>query len=130
MYCYFVIKLCGILVKNAIVIDDDKDTVRIFSDFLEENHVKVVGKGYNGKDAIDLFKEKTPDVVFLDVMMPDGSGFHAIRKIREIDPDSIIFVVTADSKSTTEKKLEKLKTNAIVYKPFDIKQILQIISSL
>ena len=115
------------LPKTAIVIDDDKDTVRIFSEFLEENKIRVLEKGYGGKEALEMYKKARPDVVFVDVMMPDGSGFYAIRKIREYDPNSKIIAVTADSRSATEEKLVKLNTNAIIYKPFDVDKIIQII---
>ena len=117
------------IVKTAIVVDDDEDTVRIFSEFLEEHSIHVIGKGYNGKDAVKLFNDKKPDIVFVDVMMPEGSGFYAIRKIREIDPQSKIIAVTADSRTATEEKLIRLNTSAIIYKPFDIDRILQIINS-
>ena len=46
------------MAKCVIVIDDDEDTVRLFSEFLEENQIQVVGKGYNGKMAVELFQEK------------------------------------------------------------------------
>lgn len=114
------------MVKTAIVIDDDADTVEIFSDLLEENHVKIIGKGYTGREAIDLFNEKQPDVVFVDIMMPDGTGFHAIREIRKIKENAKIIAVTADMKSITEEKLRKLKT-PVVYKPFDMTKINQLI---
>ena len=115
--------------KKAIVIDDDEDTVRIFTDFLEENQVEVIGKGFSGREAIQLYRDQKPDIVFIDIMMPEGSGIYAIKKIREIDPNSVIIAVTADSTTVTEEKLINLKTNAIIYKPFDIEKILQIINN-
>ena len=48
---------------SVIVIDDDEDTVRLFSEFLEENEIKVSGKGFDGKMAIHLFQEKKPDPI-------------------------------------------------------------------
>jgi len=50
--------------KTAIVIDDDYDTVDTFSELLEEQQITVIGKGYNGKNAIDLYSKHSPDVVF------------------------------------------------------------------
>ena len=114
-------------VITGIIVDDDSRTVRIFSELLEELGVKVVGKGYNGKDAVTLYKEHKPDIVFLDVTMPEGSGFYAIKKIRQVSANSKIIAVTADDSSYTREKLEKLKITNIVYKPFDMKNIMQII---
>ncbi len=115
--------------KSAIVIDDDEDIVRVFSYLLEKKQVKVIGKGYSGKDAIELYETKNPDIVFLDVMMPDGNGIYAIKKIKEINPNAKIVAVTADDRSVTQEKLEGLDIFAIVHKPFEIKKIMQIIEN-
>jgi len=116
-----------LLNKRVIIIEDDEDTVRIFSELLEENEIDVVGHAYTGKDALQVYQEKKPDVVFVDIMMPDGNGFYAIKKIREKDVNVKIIAVTADMTSDTEIKLEELSI-PLVYKPFDIKKILQLIN--
>lgn len=115
--------------KSAIVIDDDEDIVRVFSYLLEQKQVKVVGKGYSGKDAVELYEKEHPDIVFLDMMMPDGNGIYAIKKIKGIDSNAKIVAVTADDGPLTQEKLEELDIYAIVYKPFDIKKIIQIIEN-
>ena len=109
--------------KSVIVIDDDEDTVRLFSEFLEENKIHVVGKGYDGKMAVELYQEKKPDCVLIDIMMPNGSGIYAIKKIREMDSEIKIIAVTGDSRFTTEQKLEKLKI-PIIYKPFKMDEVI------
>ena len=108
--------------KSVIVIDDDEDTVRLFSEFLEENNIHVLGKGHDGKMAVELFQGKKPDCVLIDIMMPNGSGFYAINKIRELDPKAKIIAVTGDGRVTTEQKLSKLKI-PMVYKPFKMAEI-------
>jgi len=116
---------------NVLVIDDDLNTVEVFSEFLELSDVKVVGKGYNGKEAVELYSQLLkPDIVFLDVMMPDYDGFYALEKIREINPNAVVMIVTADLTSETEQKLKELKPNFTIYKPFDIQQILEQIDEL
>lgn len=109
--------------KSVIVIDDDEDTVRLFSEFLEENKIHVVGKGYDGKMAVELYQEKKPDCVLIDMMMPNGSGIYAIKKIREMDSEVKIIAVTGDSRFTTEQKLEKLKI-PVIYKPFKMNEVI------
>ena len=114
--------------RSVIVIDDDEDTVRLFSEFLEEKGIKVVGNGYDGITAIKLYKEKKPDVVLIDMMMPNGSGFHAIKKIRDINPTAKIIAVSGDSSYSTEDKLEKLDIQ-FTRKPFNMEQIFSIINA-
>ncbi len=113
---------------SVIVIDDDEDTVRLFSEFLEENGIKVIGNGYDGVTAIKLYKEKKPDVVLIDIMMPNGSGFYAIKKIQEINPKSKIIAISGDSSYLTEEKLEKLSIQ-LIQKPFNLKQIIDAINA-
>jgi len=114
--------------KSVIVVDDDEDTVRLFSEFLEEHGINVIGNGFDGVTAVKLFKETKPDVVLIDLNMPNGSGFYAIKKIQEINPKARIIAVTADGSFTTEEKLEKLNI-PLIQKPFKMDQVISIIKN-
>ncbi len=114
--------------KSVIVIDDDEDTVRLFSEFLEENDINVIGNGFDGITAVKLFNETKPDVVLIDLNMPNGSGFYAIKKIKEIDPKAKIIAITADGSYSAEEKLEKLHI-PLIQKPFKMDQVISIIRS-
>ena len=115
---------------NVIVIDDDSDTVEVFSEFLELSDIKIVGRGYDGKEAVELYSQLKPDIVFLDVMMPEYDGIYALEKIKEINPNAVVMMVTADLTVETEHRVKELKADSIVYKPFDIQQILEQINKL
>jgi len=116
------------MVRSVIVIDDDKDIVRLFSEFLEENNIKVVGSGYDGVSAVKLYQEKNPDVVLIDIMMPNGNGFYAIKKIQEINSKAKIVAVSGDSSYSTEDKLDKLAI-PLIHKPFNMEKILAVINN-
>ena len=110
---------------TSIVVDDDFDTVEVFSEYLELKNIHVLGKGYNGKDAVDLYQKLKPDVVFLDVLMPDYDGFYALEKIRKLNPNANVIMVTASLTAQTEDKLKDLNASAIIYKPYDIDNIVE-----
>jgi len=110
---------------TSIIVDDDFDTVEVFSEYLELSDIHVVGKGYNGKDAVDLYQKLKPDVVFLDVLMPDYDGFYALEKIRQLDHDAKIIMVTASLTAQTSDQLKDLNASAIIYKPYDINNIIE-----
>jgi len=116
--------------KTAIVIDDEPDIVEIFSELLEERGISIIGKGYNGNDAIDLYIKNKPDIVFIDIMMPDSSGFHAIKKIRVKNIDSFIIAVTADVSSLTREKLKELHVNHVAYKPVNMDEIIKLVENI
>ena len=99
----------------------------MFSDYLENKGVNVIGKAKDGKEGFELYKKLKPDVIFLDVIMPNYDGFYTLKKIRETDPDAKIIMVTADFSPTTKKKLKELKATDIIYKPYDGRAIDRVI---
>ena len=114
---------------TSIVIDDDLDTVELFSEYLEIKGIHVVGKGYDGKEAVELYQKLKPDVIFLDIMMPHYDGFYAVEQIRKIDPDAKLIMVTADLTSDTADILAEQKVS-VVYKPYEFEDILATIDKL
>lgn len=115
---------------SILIVDDDKDIILTFADYLTINKIEVLGLAYNGKEAIELYEKLKPDVVLLDIMMPEYDGFYAFEGIRKLNPDAKIIAVTADLTADTEKKLIQLKANAITYKPYDIDNIVETIEKI
>jgi two-component system, chemotaxis family, chemotaxis protein CheY len=112
---------------SAIIVDDDDALVKVFEQYLKLNHIDVLGHCYDGLEAVALYEKLRPDVVLLDIMMPHHDGFYALEKIKENDPDAKVIAVTADLTEETEKKLQDLKVSGIIYKPYDMKDILKTI---
>ena len=112
---------------SVIIVDDDNTLVKVFEQYLKLNNINVLGQCYDGKEAVTLYEKLKPDVVLLDIMMPHHDGFYALEKIKEIDPDAKVIAVTADLTEDTEKKLENLKVSGMIYKPYDMKDILSTI---
>jgi len=115
---------------SVIVVDDDRDTVEVFCEYLSIKDIQVLGRGYDGKTAVELYKEHKPDIVLLDVMMPDFDGFYGLEQIRKFDPNAKIIMVTADLTSDTEKKLVDLRASAMIYKPYEIDSVIETIEKV
>lgn len=116
--------------KTALVVDDNPDVLTLFVELLELKDFKVIGTGRNGRDAVELFEKLKPDITFLDVVMPNTDGFYALSRIREINPNSVIIMVTTDLSKETTKRLKDLKATAVIYKPFDINDLVKIVHDL
>ncbi len=117
-------------VIRAIVIDDDKDTVTLFTELLQGNNIEVVGKGYNGQDAAFLSQKLKPDIAFLDVNMPVYDGVYGLGKIREMNPDAVV-VITANKMTLNHQiAINKLRPSAIIREPIDIDEIIKITNQL
>jgi CheY-like chemotaxis protein len=109
---------------TAIVADDDQSNLELFSELLEINDIKIIDKVTNGKEAVMAFQKLKPDVVFLDIMMPEFDGLYALEEIRRIDPSSIVIMITADTSDETSDRLDKLQPTAIVHKPYEMNSVL------
>jgi len=115
---------------KTIIVDDDFDTVEVFQEFLELKGIQVIGKAYDGLDGVKLYEKLKPDVLFCDVMMPTHDGFFLLESIKKNNPNAKIVMITADLSSDTEKKLLHLKADAIIYKPFEMDNVMKLIDSL
>ena len=115
---------------RAVVVDDDKETVSLFSEILSSNNIEVVGKGYNGQEAAFLYQKLKPDVVFLDVMMPVYDGIYGISKIREMNPNAIVIITTNQMAINTQIALNKIRPSAIVKEPIDVNEIIKKVNQL
>lgn len=118
------------VMPSVIIVDDDRGTLELFDDFLDQGGIEVIGKARNGKAAVELFINSRPDIVLLDVLMPEYDGLYALEKIREIDPDAKVIMVTADLTADTEKKLQELNATAVIYKPYEIGSVLDTIDKV
>jgi DNA-binding response OmpR family regulator len=115
---------------TAIVVDDDIDTLGIFCEYLEICQFRIVGKAYNGERVLELYLKFKPDVIFLDVMMDGYDGIYALEQIRKVSHEVIIIMITADHSDKTAKKLEYLHATSVIYKPFDIKNAINMVKNL
>lgn len=112
---------------KVIVVDDDVDTVEVFCEYLEIKDITVLGRGYDGKTAVELYEKLRPDIALLDVMMPEYDGFYALENIKQINPEAKVIMVTADLTADTEKKLKSLNASAVIYKPYEIDSVIDTI---
>ena len=113
---------------TVLIIDDDHDAVDALDGILSDDNIKVIGKGYNGLEAVELYKKLKPDVIVLDILMPRFDGHYAIDNIKEFDPDAKILVITADVSELTGLKLRD-KQIQFLYKPYEPDDIISQIES-
>jgi len=115
---------------RAVVVDDDNDTVALFSEILQGNNINVVGKGYNGQEAAFLYQKLKPDVIFLDVIMPVYDGIYGITKIKEMNPDAVVIITTNQMTINAQIALNKLRPSAIIKEPIDVDEIIKTVNLL
>ena len=84
-------------------------------------------EGKNGAEAVELYKSEKPDIVFLDIVMPEKDGTTALAEIKEFDDEAIIIIVSSVGTQEQLKKAIQLGAKDFVQKPFEKNQIKEII---
>ena len=112
---------------RVIVVDDESDVSEVLCEFLKIKRIEVVGIGKNGNDAFELYKKFKPDVVLMDLVMPNYDGFYGLKKIRELDPKSKIMIISASLTTSYVKRLLELNVDSISLKPYVLNNVVEII---
>lgn len=107
-----------------LVVDDSKISRKWLIEMIPKKILEhaIVVEGVNGQEAIDLYKEHRPDVVFLDITMPILDGFGALEAIKAINSDAIVVMVSADRQKSTKEKVLAMGASAILSKPIDAEE--------
>lgn len=115
---------------NILVVDDSRTSRRILKDLLEKNGHVVVGEAVNGQDGYDSYNKLNPDIVTMDITMPEVDGIESLRLIRKVDPNAKVIMITAAGQK--EKMMEALKYGAsdFISKPFNEDVVLDTIKKL
>ncbi|HAZ10014.1 MAG: hypothetical protein A2Z59_12510 [Nitrospinae bacterium RIFCSPLOWO2_02_39_17] len=116
-------------VKNILIIDDEKDLCQLLGDTLSSRGYNVESANTR-KEAISSLKSRSPDLVFLDLKLPDGDGMKFLSKIRKINPNTIVNIITAYSSEESRDEARELGAYGFIDKPFSGEDILRSIRKL
>lgn len=115
-------------IKNILIIDDEKDLCSLLSEALKARGYHVVTANTK-REGMDRIKE-SPDLVFLDLKLPDGDGIHILAKIRRLCPEAIVNIISAYG--SEERRAEAREKGAcdFIDKPFTESDILNCLRRL
>ena len=106
---------------NVLIVDDSAVVRQHLKDVLEsDKDIRVMGTAKDGEEAVRFVQEKKPDVITMDINMPNMNGFEATRKIMETNPVPIVIVTASYDRSDVEKSFHSMEAGAlaIIEKPF------------
>lgn len=81
--------------SRILIVDDAAFMRMMLKDILEKNGYQVVGEASNGIKAIELYKKDRPDIVTMDITMPEMDGIEALKEIMSFDPKANIIMCSA-----------------------------------
>ena len=108
---------------KVLIVDDSALTRRSLRQILETAEYEVM-EAENGLDALERYFLDKPDVVLLDLVMRGMYGLEVLQKLRELDPQARIVVVSADIQTSSQDLAGEAGATAFINKPFDRAEIL------
>jgi two-component system chemotaxis response regulator CheY len=111
---------------KKILIVDDAVFMRIkLKDILEKNGYEVAGEAQNGQEAFDQYQETKPDLVTMDITMPEVDGLEALKMIRKADPNAKVIMCSAMGQQGMV--MDAIRAGAIdfIVKPFDTERVIK-----
>jgi two-component system, chemotaxis family, chemotaxis protein CheY len=115
---------------RVLIVEDAPFIREMIKDILESHDYTVVGEASNGLEAIEKYESLKPDVVLMDILMPGMDGLSAISKIKELDQNAKIIVVSALVKETLRKEALRAGAADFVAKPFQVEKLLDSVRSV
>ena len=103
---------------KLMIVDDSAIIRQAIQKHLKDFNIEVVGTAEDGKIALEVFRETKPDVVTLDITMPEVDGLTVLEEMLKIDEKVKVMVVTALSDKSTGLKAIKLGAKSFLPKPF------------
>ena len=106
---------------KILAVDDEQRMVRFIQLNLEQDGFEVI-TAYNGKDALEQVRTQLPDLILLDIMMPDINGFEVLKKIREVNNVPVI-MLTAKGEEDDRIQGMELGADEYITKPFSPREL-------
>ena len=116
--------------KKVMVVDDAMFMRASLKMMLEKNGFEVVAEAENGVVAVQKYKDLKPDIVTMDITMPEMDGLQALKLIKQIDPDAKVVVVSAMGQEPVVKDAILSGAKSFIVKPFKEDFVLKTLSTL
>lgn len=117
------------MAAKILIVDDEADVCQLLATALRDEGYEV-GTAKDGDDAMREFACFRPDLILLDVMIPEQDGFLVCAKIKLIEPAPKVVFVTALPEGESDRMANYLHSDGIIHKPFTIRQILEMVRQL
>jgi len=104
--------------KKILLVDDDQDICSVLAEYLEKQNYQVL-QANNAFDGLSLYVSEKPDLVLIDILMPEMTGLELTEKILEIDPDAVIIIISGTGSSMDPIKALKIGAWDFIFKPIE-----------
>jgi two-component system chemotaxis response regulator CheY len=113
------------MAKNIMICDDAAFMRMMIKDILTKNGYNVAAEAENGARAVEKYSEVKPDLVMMDITMPEMDGIQALKKIKEMDPSATVIMCSAMGQQAMV--IESIQSGArdFIVKPFQADRVIE-----
>ena len=118
------------MAKNILICDDAAFMRMMIKDILTKNGYTVVGEAENGAKAVEKYAELKPDLVLMDITMPEMDGIQALKKIKEADPSATVIMCSAMGQQAMVLDAVKRGAKDFIVKPFQAEKVIASVNNV
>ncbi len=115
---------------KILIVDDAAFMRMMIKDILQKNGYEVIGEAANGLEAVELYKAHQPDLVTMDITMPEMDGIEAVKQIKAINPAAKVIMCSAMGQQSMVMDAIKAGANDFIVKPFQADRVLEAIKKI
>ncbi len=118
------------MAKNILVCDDAAFMRMMIKDILTKNGYTVAGEAENGLKAIEKYKEVAPDLVLMDITMPEMDGIQALKEIKKVDGNAKVIMCSAMGQQAMVIESIQAGAKDFIVKPFQPERVLEAVKKV
>ena len=118
------------MAKNILICDDAAFMRMMIKDILSKNGYNVAGEAENGARAVEKYAEFKPDLVLMDITMPEMDGIQALKKIKESDPSALVIMCSAMGQQAMVIESIQAGAKDFIVKPFQADRVIEAVKKV
>lgn len=118
------------MAKNVLICDDASFMRMMLKDILSKNGYNVIGEASNGLMAIEQYKALSPDLVLMDITMPEMDGISAVRAIKEFDANASVIMCSAMGQQAMVIESIQAGAKDFIVKPFNADKVIDTVKKI
>ena len=118
------------MAKNILICDDAAFMRMMIKDILSKNGYNVAGEAENGAKAVEKYAELKPDLVLMDITMPEMDGIEALKAIKGADPAALVIMCSAMGQQAMVIEAIQAGAKDFIVKPFQAERVLEAVKKV